>query len=320
MNHFTYSTYARASKHAPHLLHLWVNEVPQLAISHDFLLEAIMARAAFDLHLKVPHDQELQGAAHCYFGYAFQALARQLMDDSNAEAVFAACILVNLTTFIAWTDQCWKLDRPYELPVQWLQVGNGFRNVLMMANSRIRHSSMRALVDMPMPAVPESATEDDEPLFENLCELIPFSEPEDSIALREALSKVREIWLSIRAGEQVETTRRRLMAFPMQMKPKFLDLVLRIDPRALVMLAYVFAAMNEVRVDSSWMHDRGRYEVNGIVGLLPPEYHEYVVWPLKIVNQHIPSSPGFSPPSEEEADDIWRSCPMSDKQGSGDSL
>src|SRR6202044_1146520 len=81
--------------------------------------------------------------------------------------------------------------------------------------------------------------------------------------------------------------RARITAFAATVSRRFVALIGEHDPRALVIIACVFA-MTKIVDDVWWLHGIAEKEVNGIYALLPAEWRVKMEWPMRIANHEGP--------------------------------
>lgn len=99
------------------------------------------------------------------------------------------------------------------------------------------------------------------------------------------LSYIGGVILAIRTGEEtVQDIGRRLVAFPVLIPKRFIELVTESRPRALVVLAYYFAIMAK-RKDVWYVGDTGNREVRGIMSILPEKWRHWMQWPLQVIQE-----------------------------------
>jgi len=285
MNLFTYVNSTGSSDYDPRCRRIWAYEVPQMAINCDYLMCAVLSCAALHIHIHQPGDHKMRRAAHDYFGNAILVLRRQLpqINSSNADLVFAASILIAFQSSTLWLDPCNKCDPSYHLPTQWLQMEQGVGKVLRAAAKSGALLSMRPLLEiLPRKTAPGEVQDG---LFRALGATMDSAVDEDvetEAAIRCALGHVMSIFRGIWTGEGGPMTRRRLLMFPVLLRPRFIELLEAHDPRAVVLLAYFFAATKVVD-QHWWLKGRAEYEVTGMLSLLPEAWKEHLAWPLAVV-------------------------------------
>ncbi|KAF1980840.1 hypothetical protein K402DRAFT_343659 [Aulographum hederae CBS 113979] len=294
MNTFTYMHMIKKRSSDPRVQNVWAHEVPQMAIDCDYLMSALLSAAALNIHIHNPHEPRMRCAAHDYFGLAVCSLRPQLaqINSSNAVLVFAASCLIAFQTSAQWMDPCEKDHRPYQLPVQWLQMEQGMGRVARTAGSLILLSGMKGLVH----SVPAGArglspsTTTPEPdrkltMFTDFAAAVAASNPsdEEERALTDTFHKITRIYRGMRDGDSLIFIRGRILIFAPSLQQKFIEMLEMNDPRAIILLAYFFAAMKPLEEDW-WTRGRAEYEVRGIATLLAatgPEWRRFVEWPLQ---------------------------------------
>ena len=96
------------------------------------------------------------------------------------------------------------------------------------------------------------------------------------------MSLIGSIQIAIAAKEPTGDSRRRLLALPMLVTERFIELVEEQQPRALVVLAHYFALL--VGFSSFWqMGNAGQREIRGIRSVVPAEWLDLMRAPLHAI-------------------------------------
>lgn len=124
--------------------------------------------------------------------------------------------------------------------------------------------------------------------------------PEDRSAYQRALSYIGKIYKGITEGtDSCMATCRRVLGMPSRNEPRFTDLVEAKRPRALALLAHLFACMKLVEDKVPWFKGSAERQVPRIQSQLPPAWQEMLAWPVAVTRGDIGREP-----KETQIDDI----------------
>lgn len=278
------------------LSELWRFTITEVALQHEALLNAIYAISA--LHLAKTNKDDVEALA-IYPKYLDLALRDhrkdvEVLSKANADVVCMTASVIRLIAFALLQDRSLE---PYAPPVEWLEMsctaGGVFytawewisddENSLTMA--LLKHS--RVLWDSTVMFKEENRAE-----LAHLLGRTPQhaeSEPwDESIqeAYDMAIRYIGGVVICINNGEPSDNICRRLIAFPIFVPRKFIDLVEDRQPRALLVMAHFFALLGKLR-DIWWVGDIGRREVAATQAILPEEWQDLMQWPLKTVEEKL---------------------------------
>jgi hypothetical protein len=105
--------------------------------------------------------------------------------------------------------------------------------------------------------------------------------PETQDAYEKALRYLGSMHLAVATNEPVFSLVRRFMGFPIFVPALFIDLVAEHQPRALVILAMVFALMTRAH-EVWWIGEIPQREILAIQKFLPQEWQGAMEWPLVV--------------------------------------
>ncbi|EFX05181.1 c6 zinc finger domain containing protein [Grosmannia clavigera kw1407] len=228
----------------------------------------------------------------------------QSLTLASADAVCLSSLLMLINAFAMLGE---RVVQPYTPPTEWLQLGRGSGAVVWLSVEAIQQSGEadRSVMCTIANAPPQfgldesyfdaSNREQFGALLATEATTASASEPSDPddettrLAYEQTLAYVGSIYKAIRRREPVYVISRRVQGFTMVVPPRFVDLVAASRPRALVVLAYFFAAV--VQLSGVWWLGEGagagrnciaRRELRGIRSVLPDEWTGLMVWPLDI--------------------------------------
>jgi hypothetical protein len=129
---------------------IWLIEVPELALNHDYLLYALLALSATQLSGTVPPEPELEVARFKYWSMALSKQQSMISRNSVAdvEPVTFTALLIAINAFAHLRD---RDIEPYVPPVDWLEVSKGFWDVCPPLSEIKPGSSLRTIADITLP-------------------------------------------------------------------------------------------------------------------------------------------------------------------------
>lgn len=109
----------------------------------------------------------------------------------------------------------------------------------------------------------------------------------DRIAYEHTLSYVGLFYKGIVAQtESPLAASRRVIAFPARVPDRFAQLVEANQPRAVAIIAHVFATMKLAEDRSPWFKGIAQRQVPIVCMSLPPTWREMVQWPLEVIKEN----------------------------------
>lgn len=246
-----------------------------------------------ELRLTRAHANPAQvTVSRTYFDRAIDGYRHALQDINieNVEAIFTTSILVSFHALFALSEGAHDSILPPLEASFWLRLGRGNYWVIQrwrelegdgwMARSGVFYGEPD-LSDDDYIFAPEHAK-----MFEKLltfaADLEVISE-EDRNAYERTLCYIGSTYKAIvEDNESPLATNRRLTAMPSKCPARFVDLVEAKQPRAMVMLAHVFASMKLAARDSIWFKGIAELQVPIIYEQLPVGWRELMEWPMAI--------------------------------------
>ncbi|KAL6721325.1 hypothetical protein ACLMJK_000428 [Lecanora helva] len=278
---------------------IWRDAIPSLAFKNDALLYSILYLSALHLAIVQPGNPANMVAYREYLDLAIRAHTKDLaqLSKENADVVCLTSTFHRVGAFAILQER--QLKPYYTPPLNWLQMCKGTERVFRATWNWIKNdeSSIAIQIIKRPPILPPIWT-GDEPLFgeQNRLEFMHLlrasseqspSEPWDKEvyeAYASTISYVGSVQKAIAAGEESSRICRRLIAFPMLIQQRFIDLVDGAQPRALVVLAHYFSIAARFK-NIWWLGDTGQREVLGIQSVLPVEWRDLLQWPLKTMHE-----------------------------------
>ncbi|CAL5867399.1 uncharacterized protein PFLUO_LOCUS1618 [Penicillium psychrofluorescens] len=285
-----------SSAQLPSVGAMWSVTVPQMAFEYEPLLHTLLAIGAAHRSTMVPEEaNKLRPAHHGYIDSSLQQHRSLTYKDTGpeVESVCINAILISLYTIFLRSEPS---TGPYEPPILWLSVARGVRVILQsvywtLVNSK---SSLCSLFF----AQPSIWNKDNKFSFHDVPAkpfqfLLQYRRDEEEWCQEttEAYSKsvgyLEMMFLAVSEEQPDFVVRRILNGFPPVVPSHFTQLASERRPRALVILAYLFA-MVKISEDMWWLKGTPNREVYGIDSIVPIEWKWAMSWPLQLIS----ASPG----------------------------
>lgn len=276
----------------------WEIEIPQVAFSNELVLNAMLGISAVHLLSLNPEDQTLVLASGRYLDKALKQhrAAVEVMDSQNAEALIIAAILIAHHSWLAASTRTYQ--EPYRVDLGTYRMCQGINALVAKAApwllTTARDSSVGANVEveyLPFPPFLESAQKDMDILLHTLEDESATQEVKDVYA--QVADQLMGTYSRIAHGSFVPPIEQDISAFLQRAPQLFVEHLAENKPIAMAMMARDIALLG-ILPDSSawWIHGAGRCRmanttVEGVCGLMPPEYLWMMVWPLKIISGDI---------------------------------
>ncbi len=269
----------------------WGIEIIELAFEDDTVLYAILAQSALSKWAMAGSDtherEEWFQLQRRYLALALREQRRAVGQLSVVNADRVCCASLMLLSHLFALVQTVPVD-PWQPPVEWLQMGKGTGQVLMVARGRLTangpENRLTRFMNSPPHFIPEKMfnLENREPLMW-LLEAPVAARSSDSIEMQDTvtqnyynhlLSYIGWTKRAIDAGEEpMFWTIRRFAAFSAWAPDMLGDFLEQRRPRAMVVLAYFFALW--MPYERVWMVGKtGANQVRAIYAALQPEWRE----------------------------------------------
>ena len=300
MHHFT-SVVALdlANSESPEATALWQVHAVKLGLKHEFLLRGILAVSAFHLAYIYPArraEYELIGTTHQSLGLTeFQSTLANV-DETNCHALFAfSCLLIVLAFAASTKDK--SGDFTHDV-LHWFYLLRGANMVLNMHHETIRCSFLKPLLDemAHMDNIAAYRFPDTEQITKLFRVCGSADHDKDTaqaidLAIHSLLSTfIQASLLKTRGNATVLAT----FVWPINLSPKFLDLLSEKQPEAMVILAHYCVLINwaETNVDETWfIAGWAKYMLETIKESIPNTWQEQLLWPIMMINsENVPPS------------------------------
>ncbi|OJJ29680.1 hypothetical protein ASPWEDRAFT_177419 [Aspergillus wentii DTO 134E9] len=288
MHHYATETAATlSSAHFPAVRAMWAIDVPEMAFEYEPLLHTLLALAAVHrATLRPDETDQLRPVQQAHIDKALQhhrSITANLA-ETISESVCVNTILISLYTLTLRAEAPME---PYEPPLLWMNMSHGIRTMLRMVYDQLIESKSRIfplLVAQPIVhGTGKDSSSPDNP-FQFLLHCHRDEEDMDESLLdvyKDAIAYLETNLNAIKRKESDFDIRKRFSAFPAVFTHCFIQLVSEKRPRALVILAYLFALVKGAE-DSWWLRGIPEREVRGINSIMPLHWKWAMAWPLHL--------------------------------------
>lgn len=268
---------------------MWGVSVPQMAFEYEPLLHTLLALGAAHRATLCPDEAaSLRPICHSYIDSSLQQhrpVAAKL-DRSTSESVCLNAILISLYALFLRSEPS---TEPYEPPLLWLSMARGIRTVLKESyHQLVRSNSRLCPLLLAQPRVWfQGPYKSPEKTFDFLLEYRRDQEEMDEKTekvYKDTIDYLERLYMAVQTNEPDGVIRRLFTGFAPIVPGEFLDFVYERRPRALVILAYLFALAKNIE-NTWWLRGIPEREVRGINSIMPPEWKWTMVWALNSVSE-----------------------------------
>lgn len=288
MHHFTTVTaYELANQETGEAVALWQSHAVNLGFKHDFLLRGILSVSAFHQSYLKPHkktDFDLKASTHQSLAIAAFQETLPRVDESNCHALFIfSCIIIIMAFASSSKDKASDFQADV---LHWFYLLRGCNEVLKLHRDTLRASFMKPLLD-ELHYAETHAVQDiqDADRISDLFRICSSEEREVAqaynLAIHALLSTFVQASLLRKRNEGMVLAS---FVWPVNLPPKFLELLAEKQPGALVILAHYCVLIYWGEIQDTWfLKGWARYMMETIKELTPQSWHEHLEWPSSIV-------------------------------------
>jgi len=292
MLHFALETSKTMSIGGPDI---WKPLLPNLGLKHGFLLDIVLAWAALHLARTNKDDLEALAASRVYYDRALEGqtqIIRNGVDNGPlAEALFInSCLIAKHALVLSANGETNAEQGLKDVSFfQWLHIARGLRTIgLTTRPFFVRDGPVHRIVSQQPNLFDEEAlfAPSNREQFKQILEYgVDFEAitPIDRIAYDKALSDIGAAYIAaLEATENPLGTCRRLLTFASRAEPRFIDMVEEQRPRALVIMAHLFACFKLIMEQYWWMEGVSERHVARIFDMLPTAWKPMMVYPMQL--------------------------------------
>lgn len=285
LHHFTTVTCFTVSN-IPSKQQIWQVAIPREAMSHQFLLHALLAIAAVNLMYLDPtkrHRYESAASNHRNLALSMSIPALNEVTPENCHALFALSCVVSLLAFaFPYRKQLLLPSTPVDDMLSVFVLIRGVQTVLQSAQEWITQGALGALIGNWNPTV-SPLPEDINSAFEKLFDKNDIDTPDPSTrefyrSTIQGLRKAFEIHTVVQGDPGL------IFTWLLMVQASYVAQLEEKDPMALVILAH-YAVLIHSSDGQWWTESRGAQLFEAIHRMLPPEWLSAVELPRKIITR-----------------------------------
>jgi len=266
-------------------LPLWQIHIVRLGFRHEFLLRGVLAVAALHLaylhpNMKVEYDLKATTHQEVALSSFKETLAK--VDETNCHALFTFSCLIILLAFASYTK---SEARDLQIGVlNWFYLLRGANGVLQLHHDALRNSFLAPFLDEMRHTETHAAHAiPDSDRITDLFQVCGGNHHERDVlqaynlAIHSLLSTfIHASVLRTRGDGTVLAS----FMWPVNLSPKFIELLSEKKPEALVILAHYCVLIHWGEKNDTWfLNGWARNMLDTIKGSVPESWHEHLVWP-----------------------------------------
>ena len=276
----------------------WRLTIPQIALSHDFLMHGILAVAA----LHIAHLQPEQRASYWECAAMHQDRALELQQDAtakaspdNADALFSFSLLVVYFAFASpKASGSQDSEEPLAGVIHTINIMRGIRYVVPTIQQWVEDGPLARLLSMQpgnMKSNHSFNDPDTDRYFQRFLVLCSTGSDMNKTHEFEVIEQYAAAASTLRASFlQAESMAVGALGFPQvwhwacRLTPDFLQKLGKLHPIPLVLVAHWCVILAQVR-QYWWIHGWVDHTMAQILKYLPGDFHEWLEWPTNKVQE-----------------------------------
>lgn len=270
-------------------------------VEYENILAESVTNAGNNAFLASKGSSEMVGISRMYFDRAIDGHRKAIPNPTleNIEAIYCSSVLVSICALFTLSESEDDSMLPAVDPVQWLRLARGTifftKRWQDMVGENWLSTSGTYYGQLDKAEADELFDRDNEKPFAKLLtwrEDFAAMPLEDQEAYQKTLAYIGLIYKGI--VDDTDTplaTCRRILAMPSRCPPRFVNLAEAKQPRALAMLAYVFATMKLRERVTPWFRGIAERQVPKIYEQLPHAWRDMMAWPRAVVRGEFNKDP-----------------------------
>lgn len=280
------------------LRQVWKLTIPEIALSHEFLMHSILAVAALHIaHLRPEQQRSYweRAALHQDRALEMQQEAMANAGPDNADALFSFSLLVIYFAFAApKVSGSQESEEPLAGAVQCISIIRGIRYVVPPIQQWVEQGPLAQLLSFHpgnMKSNHSFRDPDTDRYFQRflvMCstnsEMNKTHEFEDIEQYAAAASTLRASFLKAESVADGALITPPIWHWACRLAPEFLQRLGKLHPIPLVLVAHWCVILAQIR-QYWWIRGWVDHTMGHIQDYLPREYHEWLEWPTKMIQE-----------------------------------
>ena len=275
---------------------LWRVHAVRLGFKHEFLLRGILAVAALHMGYLLPDRRSAyQLKASTHQEIALQSFQDTLgrVDESNCHALFTFSCLIIVMAFASP-----RKEDPQTEILHWFHLLRGCNSVLQLHWDLLRNSFLSPLLQEMSYTVTKAAhhVPDTDRIMDLQAVCCNPAQPREvsqaySLAIHELLKVFIQASVVRSRGEGTVLAS---LVWPINLSPKFLELLAEQQAEAMVILAHYCILLHWGDEEDEWfLRGWARYTLDTIKASIGESWHESLAWPEEVVYSCSRSNPEY---------------------------
>ena len=298
LHHFTTVVSLLMAHHGrPDAHALWQIYAVKLGFKHEFLLRGVLAVSAYHLSYMLPEQKasyELKASTHQSIALESFQSALSRADESNCHALFAFSVMIVIMAFASP-----RKEDPQTEILHWFHLMRGCQDVLLLHWDLMRKSFLSPLIDemsytetCPAHLVKDSDRITD--LLSTCC--TPDQNREISQAYALAIHELLKTFIqSSLLRSRGEGSILASFVWPLNLSPKYLELLGEHRPEAMVILAHYCVLLHWGEEEGEWfLKGWSSYTLDTIKASVGESWHTSLAWPEAVIASDTPSYPEYT--------------------------
>lgn len=288
-HHFTMTT---APSIASAYLQLWRVTIPQIALSHEFLMQSILAVSALHIaHLDPSSRNDYWRRATAHADRAWQLAQAEMENPSpeNADALFSFSMLSVYYAFAAPSQsQPQEGQRPLQGALQCINLLRNNGSIIPSVRHWVEKGLLAPLLETSAGNIQSSPQFPDHSVNAHFSDLLVFcsttssSGPtglEDMENFAAAASSLRSSFLKVESMAGGESNTPLSWQWAVRLPPAFVDRLADLDAVPLVLLTHWCVLLVQIR-PYWWIQGWVKQQISEIMQVMPDQYRHWLNWPL----------------------------------------
>jgi hypothetical protein len=277
---------------------MWQVDIPQIAFSSDFVLNAVLGLSALHLQGTNPNDTVLARASLFYLDKAVakHQAALDRADERTVEPLLVAAVLIAHHTWLSAHSKGPK--ERFVLDLRTYHMCNGIVALIQKFEPWL---DKYTLAKFDFKVSPIESLYKERFMLNSMQDLdslsAEFNRPtvplEHRPVYESAAKEVIAVYTLITSGASISAIEQTIITYLHRVPPAFVSLLKAEDPIAMAMHARALCMLTEAEDSPAWwIHGAGEHKVAlksvlGIQGLMPQEWKWTMDWPVNVVLKHI---------------------------------
>ncbi|KAL2043006.1 hypothetical protein N7G274_004064 [Stereocaulon virgatum] len=278
--------------------HVWHATVPQMALSHEFVMHTVLAISALHIaHLRPEQRLDYRKKAAMHQGRALQlqqlAMADPTQENADALFIFSFLMVYFASASPSLVDGS-AVDTPLHAAVQCIHMLRGVRSILPSVRHWVQEGPLAHLLLLYPGHIKSNPTFRDPSTAEHFSKLLIFcstapdlnkdTEMEDVESFAAAASSLRAAYLKVESVLEDNQSTPPIWYWAVRLPSSFVQRLNERHVVPLVLIAHWCVLLSQAR-HYWWVGDWSDKMMGEIEACLPQEYRHWLEWPTEKIRR-----------------------------------